>query len=288
MDTYITKIRVKHGEENETKLGKNLYHYTSLPSFYGIIQNKELWLGNTETMNDSKELLEFSQRLETAVCEDFPQKTQKTDPLWSKIRTEISKSYPYVMCFSSSLDDAAQWERYAANATGVCIVFNTNTLTQLFHAHSCFLGKVFYGGDIRQHEHYKIVSDYLSNGDWGNFSSEEGWISNLVATASCHKHKSFSAENETRLIMLSEPISSRDDGLMRIEYVPLSNKIRKVLKVRLDLLCRNADIPIADLFDSIMLAPRSNQAINILKDFLKENGFSKLAQNIHESDCPLR
>lgn len=267
----------------------HLYHYTSIQSFFGIIKNKELWLGNTASMNDKTELLYFTQELKNAVLADYPEKCHEINRLWSKIDTAVQNGYPFAMSLSALSDDAAQWERYANGATGVYIDVNIKALAQLFHNHSGFLNTVFYDGDIRQHSHLKIVSEYLSNGKWCGFDNEDRWISNLIATACCHKHKSFSPENETRMIVLSELVDLHGvDGVFRVEYECLSNQVKKVLKVNIAKLCEAEGISLDSIFDAVLIGPKSLQHTGTIKEFLCANGFHHLADNVHPSDCPLR
>lgn len=56
-------------EKYERKYGKRLYHYTSLNSFFSMIRSKEIWLTNTGTMNDRKEISYYVERLENELLE---------------------------------------------------------------------------------------------------------------------------------------------------------------------------------------------------------------------------
>lgn len=282
-------VRDNRALKDVQRYGEHLYHYTSMQSFFGIIKNKELWLGNAATMNDKTELLYFTQGLKNALLEDYPEKQHEINRLWSKIDEAVQKGYPFAMCLSTLSDDAAQWERYASGGTGVCIDVNIKALAQLFHNHSGFLNSVFYGSDIRQHDHLKIVSEYLSNGKWYDLENEDRWISNLIATACCHKHKSFSPENETRMIVLSELVDLHSaDGVFHVEYECLNNQIKKVLKVDIKTLCRLEHISLDSIFDGVLIGPKSLQHIGTIKEFLCANDFYHLADNVHLSDCPLR
>lgn len=282
-------VRDNRALKDAQQYGEHLYHYTSIQSFFGIIKNKELWLGNTASMNDKTELLHFTQELKNAVLADYPEKCHEINRLWSKIDTAVQKGYPFAMSLSTLSDDAAQWERYASGATGVCIDINIKVLAQLFHNHSGFLNTVFYDGDIRQHDHLKIVSEYLSSGKWKGFDNEDRWISNLIATACCHKHKSFSPENETRMIVLSELVDLHSaDGVFRVEYECLNNQVKKVLKVNIAKLCETEGISSDSIFDGVLIGPKSIQHIGTIKEFLCANDFYHLADNVHLSECPLR
>lgn len=286
---YAFSVRDNRALDDARRYGEHLYHYTSIQSFFGIIKNKELWLGNAASMNDKTEVLHFTQGLKNTLLEDYPKKQNEINRLWSKIDTAVQKRYPFAMSLSTLSDDAAQWERYASGATGICIDVNTKTLAQLFHSHSGFLNTVFYDTDIRQHSHIKIVSEYLSSGKWYDFDNEDRWISNLTATACCHKHKSFSPENETRMIVLSELVDLHGaDGVFRVEYECLNNQIRKVLKVNIAKLCELEGISLDSIFGDVVLGPKSIQHIGTLQEFLYTNGFHHLADNVHLSACPLR
>lgn len=285
----VTAFRDNRAQEDSRCFGEQLYHYTSINSFFGIIKNKELWLGNAASMNDKAELRHFTQKLEKAVREDFPDKHHEINFLWSKIEEEIERNYPFVMSLSSCFDDAAQWERYANRATRVCLIIDTKAIVQMFYNHSGFLSKVFYEGDIRQHEHYKIIAEHFLNGGWRIFKNEDAWISNLALTAQSYKHKSFAQENEIRMIVFSQVIDFHSgDGVFRVEHECLNNQIRKVLKVDLEKMHNHEGVSLDSLFAGVMLGPKSPQQLNALKGFLKENGFNQLAENIYLSECPLR
>lgn len=289
VDDSFIKIRNDHGQSEAMQYGQRLYHYTSLRSFFGIIKNKELWFGNTVSMNDKMELREFTDSLRAAVSEDCPEKKEEVNHIWAQIDRKSAERFPYAMCFSSRPDDAAQWERYADMASGVCIVMDTDKLTQLFHSHLGYLNKVSYDNDIRKHKHYEIITSYLSEGKWGEFRNEDAWTDNVVATAANYKHLSFSSESEIRLIILSELVGLDEaKGFFRTEFEFTDHQIKKVLKVNLDKLCRFEGIPIESVFDGVIVAPRSNQPIDVLSEFLRANGFHKLAENVQLSQCPLR
>lgn len=286
---FLMKIRTDHGQSEAKQYGSRLYHYTSLRSFFGIIKNKELWFGNTVAMNDKMELREFTESLRNAVSQDFPEKKNEVDALWAQIDRKAAERFPYAMCFSSRPDDAAQWERYADKASGVCIVMDTNILTQLFHSHLGYLNKVYYDNDIRKHKHYGIAASYLNDGGWGQFHSADAWTDNVVATAANYKHQSFSSESEIRLIVLSELVGLDEaQGFFRTEFEFTDHQIKKILKVSLDKLCRFENIPLERVFDGVIVAPRSDQPMDILSEFLRANGFSRLSENIRVSQCPLR
>lgn len=131
------------------KYGKCLYHYTSTATLHNILKSKQFWLGNAATMNDKKEVKYFFELLQSALCESIPSdKLSQCDNFFEKVYARIDNEYPYAMCFSRLEDDAAQWERYADNAEGVCIIFNTKNIMRAFYEKYLLFEEVYYNFDI--------------------------------------------------------------------------------------------------------------------------------------------
>lgn len=283
-NNHEVTAQLAQAEKCAAKYGKQLYHYTSLSSLYGIICNKELWLGNTAMMNDKCEMTNFIDSMQTTALTDFPEKRDEILSISTELKKDIDHKHPYIIYLSELEDNAAQWERYADNATGVCIAFNTEMLSYLFMQYNGFIQKVFYGCNIRNHEHYEILRKYLLSSKTPGFSNRESWLNNILATASSHKHPSFTSECEYRAIIFPELISLSQDSL-HIDYKLVGSHIKKVLVVKYD----NCDrIHMANLFDHIIIGPRSPQNIHVLKNFLCDKGFPELAEKVFYSDCPLR
>jgi hypothetical protein len=53
-------------------------------------------------------------------------------------------------------------------------------------------------------------------------------------------------------------------------------------------MCEKINIQFEDLFSEILIGPKSEQQIEDLKLFLREQGMDRLAQAVKLSDCPLR
>ena len=64
--------------------------------------------------------------------------------------------------------------------------------------------------------------------------------------------------------------------------------MKKFAKVNLPKACKEIGIGIQDLFNCIIIAPRSLQNVDTLKEFLINGGYDKLAESISKSNCPLR
>lgn len=285
-------IAQKQIEEEIRKDGiVHLYHYTSIPVLFGILKKKELWWGNTATMNDRAEIQDFIQCLHHALDSSvLPGKREEFDTFFADLTSKIPENYPFAMSFSKNKDDAAQWERYADNAQGVCIEFNRAKLRELFFFQPVVPGEVGYDFDVKSHEHYSILSDYFHNGNaLKGFGSLAELASNILVTASMHKHKSFSSENEYRLATLS----SKMDGCFsipcsKVEMKAIGHDIKKYLIINYEELGKKENVDFTDLFESIIIGPKSTQLPENLADFCKECGFERLSASITVSDCPLR
>lgn len=155
-----------------------------------LLSTHELWFSDASGLNDKNELTEFLGKLERATKRvDNPEYNEKQKAFFEKVYSAKDDSYPFIMCFSTNRDDAAQWERYADNAKGVCIKFNQPLLEMLLRKTSLpvFFQEVFYVHDIREHAHYKNVVDLLEKGYCEGFD-EDGLIGNIIATAPNFKH----------------------------------------------------------------------------------------------------
>lgn len=270
---------------NKYNYGENLYHYTTFASLLGILKNKELWLGNTANMNDKSEIIDFIDKLQNAVLEDiYPEKIDDCNAFFVKLHYRLKSEYPFAFCLSKLRDNAAQWERYADNACGVCIVFNTSAFMNLTFYSGALFNEVFYQYDIKQHAHYKILKNYFNTGVLRGFGNEKEEMDNLLACAYVHKHESFCTEYEIRFT------NSWNHKIEKSEFAfeMVNGKLKKVLKVSLKELCLEENINFEELIDEIVIAPRSEQNKQELKEYMEYLGYKKLSNRITRSQCPLR
>lgn len=262
-----------------------LYHYTSIAALYNILRSKQFWLGNAATMNDKKEIKCFIELLQGALCESISSdKLSQCNSFFQKVYARIDNEYPYVMCFSRLEDDAAQWERYADNAEGVCIVFNTKNILRTFYENSLLFGDVYYDFDIKQHRHYKILYDYFTTGKLSEFRNETGQIDNAIACGYFHKHRSFRSEQEMRVVTLWDYVPQ----YAMVETECIRGVIKKFLKFDMEKRCADIGLAFEDLFEQIVIGPKSIQDIASLQSYVEEKGLSSLKDRISKSDCPLR
>ncbi|WP_456028714.1 DUF2971 domain-containing protein [Ruminococcus sp.] len=280
--TNISEI--KHTDDNDI-----IYHYTTIEALQGMLfGNKELWLGDSSFMNDTKELTEFIDRLKNEIISSVHNiDKEKCNSFFQKVYECAKKNYPYIMSFSKRRDDAAQWERYANNAEGICIGFYKNKLDSLKRKikEPFFLQEVFYDFNVKNHEHFNCVKNYICDNDLGSFTSEESLIENIVATACSFKNVSFSAEDEIRAIILYVDSPSE---FVRVEFEIRNGVIKKYAKIKWYDVCKKLELNIQDLISEIIIGPRSQQKIDILKEYLSLNDYDDLALKVKNSECPLR
>lgn len=269
--------------------GQRLFHYTSIDALYGIMKKGELWLGNTATMNDKFEIINFIAELQDALMRNLPESKQ-TDckKLFDEIKDRQKNEYPFALCLSRLEDNAAQWDRYANHGTGVCIAFNTKALMRLFY-HGFLFCEVYYEYDITDHQHYKLLYEYLSTGRLSSFHEKKSLIDNILACAYIHKHKSFGSEQEVRATTLWKRIPWGDlEKCVEKEYVCQNGMIKSVLKLHLPIICDIENVKLENLIDSIIIGPCSKQSEQTLRNFVVTCGYPSLAERIATSSCPLQ
>lgn len=280
--TNISEI--KHTDDNNI-----IYHYTTIEALQGMLfGNKELWLGDSSFMNDTKELTEFIDRLKNEIISSVHNiNKEKCNSFFQKVYECAKKNYPYIMSFSKRRDDAAQWERYANNAKGICIGFYKNKLDSLKRKikEPFFLQTVFYDFNVRKHKHFDCVKNYICDSDLDPFTNEESLIENIVATACSFKNVSFSAEDEIRAIILYVDSPSE---FVRVEFEIRNGVIKKYAKIKWYDVCKKLELNIQDLISEIIIGPRSQQKNDILKEYLSLNDYNDLALKVKNSECPLR
>lgn len=284
-EIQIRDRRVKSFME-KNNIAELLYHYTSFASLYGIMKNKEIWYGNTATMNDKSEVIGFINRLNKALEEELSSEHQeKRETFFTKMCDRLTGEYPFALCFSRLKDNAAQWERYADNARGVCITFNAERFISLIFHNFLGFGNVFYDYNIKEHEHFKIVKHYLCTDELiSGFWNEKGLMDNILACGYSFKHESFKTEEEVR----SSTFWNNTPPHSKVEFVSMNGRIKKVLKLNLKELCSEECVEFEDLFEEVTIAPRSGQNKYELVSFLESVGLEKLAGNVKKSECPLR
>lgn len=266
-------------EKYERKYGKRLYHYTSLNTFFSMIRSKEIWLTNTGTMNDRKEISYYVERLENELSE------YDNDGFFEKVYEQIPLSYKYAFCLSTENDDAAQWERYGNSAEGVCISFSVAELCKCLYGYNDFMfNEVFYNESVTDDKYYEIIKKYLETQEIDIYSSEEELIRRVIHVGNLHKHKSFKNEHEVRITTMD----NKNQHGVRYELKEIGSVVKKVLILNPDIMGKDKGTYFEKLIEQVVIGPRSQQNVSVLKQYILSNGLNDLANRVIESDCPLR
>lgn len=103
--------------------GQALYHYTSLQSLMGMMESNNLWMSKGDFLNDSSELIYFSNVLEGVISK---MQVQKETELWQLFIKELEAAMErflneieesgfevYIFSLSHTQDSLALWYNYA-------------------------------------------------------------------------------------------------------------------------------------------------------------------------------
>lgn len=266
-------------EKREKDYGDRLYHYTSLNTFFSMIRTREIWMSSTASMNDRKETAYYIEMLEKELSK-YDRKV-----FWEKVYAQIPLRYKYAFCLFTENDDAAQWERYADYARGVCLVFNVGELCKCIYGYNDMMfNRVFYNDSVVDDQHLQIIKNYFEMGKIDIYSSEEELIKELIYAGNLHKHKSFKNEFEVRITTMD----NKSQHGMEYTLKEIGNVVKKVLILKPDIMGFSKGTCFEKLIDQVIIGPRSQQNINILRQYILSNGLNELANKVIMSDCPLR
>ncbi len=279
------------GESFARKHGEKLYHYTTLPALMGMLESKTFWLGNVASMNDRSEARDFIDKLRGAVMKSVdPAKQLECEQAFGQIYKKLENSSPFAMSLSTLREDAAQWERYAHNAKGVCLVLNTKLLYELLHGYqNLVFEEVFYDYDIYDNDFCRLMIEYVNTGTASRFKNAFGAFDfdlmahSLILTANLHKNSSFASEDEIRMLAANPLPRTANVGFKYMDGV-----IRQICEFRVGERCAEKGVMFEDLFDQIIIGPRSYQRLPDLKGYVQSLGYRRLHERLAVSDCPLR
>lgn len=206
-----------------------LYHYCSMQSFLSIIENKNIWLSDASKTNDKTELIWIFDKILQVIdnvlkkhSNELPREAIKETKMTANtlIHNFVENLAPIVqeaknllVCFSEEKDLLSQWRAYANNGQGVAIGFDASFLETFASSTSHGFTKVIYDEkDIETFLYYgmenRLVNAIKANIDKnGNIINEIDLkidigiiIYAIYQEGFVFKHKSFSEENEWRIL----------------------------------------------------------------------------------------
>lgn len=285
----------------ENKLPKELYHYTSLETFYNIIKGKELWFFESITNYDKDEFTFFEKKLKEVFKQQFNFDCREIG------RAKISPDYS--LSLTSEEDSFFHFHKYANENTGVCICFDTEAFTSalknLYHINKgniidavpmsyqndSELGKYI----IQEINKTQEIFSFLKINNETNVENmlEKLHYSIYIRFAKIIKRENYKIENEYRFfyngmiayinILLN---SLNNDGYINNEkneeLRSIIKQVNEKLRLKEDFVCANGKIrrccqiniaPIINqnIISKIIIGSKCKNSVDDIKAFLEYN-----------------
>lgn len=188
-----------------------IYHYCNADVFESIIKNREIWLSDVTKLNDESEY-KLGYKIIREVLNEFG--LAEHDIVNEMSDANLNEGFQILICsFSYNGDLKSQWDKYAAQATGMSIGFDYKALEQiaLFNKYletGCqpvtngvkFL-KVNYDESLLRNRARAYIKEYIDS------ESPIKWqllARNLMFLSIRYKGDFFKEENEARLVLVIE------------------------------------------------------------------------------------
>ena len=225
-----------------------VYHYTSIEAMTKIVDSKSIWATSICYLNDTSEGEHFLTLVKQRVPEFKRTHTVEDETLFDEGENILSDfmTRPFIASFSTDGDSLPQWRSYCHNGNGVAIGFSVDCLKRstVNGANSdsaddtLEFSKVEYvdGSDTKSIDEAiirAINSSKVMRTFWSTqkpqfeIKSSDHFQIYLSTIACAKKHKSFSNENEYRLIV-HNLIGNRK----AVEFRPVRSTIVPYVPVR--------------------------------------------------------
>lgn len=271
-----------------------VYHYTNFSALKGILLDKGFRLCRTDEMNDKKEMTNFIELVEKSLKNRFRGDSSTLKKIGEKFKEEKAarkNDIAYIASFSAWEDDVAQWERYGNNGKGVSIAVDTMTLKNIAWNRNIKLQEAFYGRDANNHQITDALEDLFSGSDYVRHGFDKDSLENVFwqmwILSVAHKHFSFAAEREFRLMTFPKYKGKRYDGLGEVCKEMTPTGLRECVYWDWKKECKQNNITYEKLIKEIVIGPRAKISINDLKYWLKENNLKCLQKCVRKSQSSL-
>lgn len=269
---------------------KIIWHYTDFLALDGILIGGALRLCNTKGMNDKKEILGFVMGIEDALCQRYPDDAAQIHRIFQEQIRKRENENIYGTSFSYLCNDAAQWERYGDGGYGVSIGFDRELLKTISEPY--LLEEVSYEKDYRNYDFMGLSDQHEEIGKELLTGDADRFFGKLWACSGAYKDYSFKSEQEIRLMtppIAQVPEQIKQHGIYgEMEYEVTRKKIREYIVFHLHRRCERFGIDFEKLITSVIIGPKSTQSKIILQNYLRKNGWNRIADSVSISDCPLR
>lgn len=271
-------------------MGKILYHYCSVETFFNIIVNSTLWLSDVEKSNDYQECI-LCREYVNEFIEKYLQEDIQAIKAWKHwYNAGIETSYStrtFAICFSESCDQLSQWRGYAQDGQGIAIGFDIailEALNQISEHHIAFK-KVIYD-DIQEYIQ-EIVDDNIEKLAYkgvGHIALELN--QNYRMKFPFVKNKCFHEEQEWRAVVCSQigkyniP-GSNEINFSKIKYRVADGKLIPYIEMNFANVKKN-------FIKEIWIGPKARVEIEDVENFLSFSGYYENIENGYNSQEPIK
>ena len=275
-----------------------LYHYTSLSSLQGIVENKSIWMTNAYYLNDSNEIVYAIRHFESLVEESIKNRpTLKIEGFLKQLKEWLpnmrsNAHYIFVFSLSKQKNLLSQWRAYTPHGSGINIGFEIDALKRLCAQKNLDLVECVYSkqdiDDLLKSLLAKILISFQS--DFSNLPDDHvtktceyleflnGKAEVILKTFCKIKDSTFSEECEWRLVSKYYQYYTDSD----IQFRPGKTALIPYIEVNLSSMRHDGY-----LFETVMVgpSPNFNLAFQSVSAYLSNK---HACRETHSSQSPFR
>lgn len=279
---------------------QTLYHYTSESGFFNIIRAKKLWFSDLAAANDPRELSlgyeTFVKALDAVRKSDHSTSADNSlTHLESDLFLHRGLSQAFCCCFSLARDELPMWGTYGSNYTGLSIGFRPAA----FLATPGRMQRVRYIDTNTLNDFCDLVREVAQtlSLDPNLIANRLNATSEVLGLITALKHKSWSYENEFRMILMQslEEIADANQMSWLPDKTPVlwSKPLTRTGRVPS---INYLELPFGKFhkqgFDpsraikEVVIGPNSKLDLSEIANVLKNEGFKDF--QVVMSDCQIR
>lgn len=210
----------------ECSIDDPLYHYTSESSFWGIVENGNIWFSDLRNSNDPREVVYGAGKL-AEICSEVLRRFVGDKNYGefhtifdSALRTSASLDV-FSFSLSRRVDSIPMWKAYSLGGTGIAFSFRERALRDF----PCRIQEVVYLKNNKEESDLQnLLSSYMSK--HSALKRNLDLISSIeISTAILSsilggKHSSWDYENEVRCVYTQVPQKEWLDGWIPVSQTP--------------------------------------------------------------------
>jgi hypothetical protein len=230
------------GPQRPKRSQRELFHYTDLQGFLGIVDGRSLWASDMLCLEDASEASYAYRLIKRVLNRDFASipRAHREHFLMMLVEGGFLIYAPFVACFCEDGDLLSQWRGYGGNGEGLALAFKVDWLSSLRRS-GFELRRVIYRPD----DQVELISKYLQGVvdllQHRNSSADDArWLWALASSAAedliaIIKDPAFEQEQEWRLVNLHmqdrRKIKYRRSGSRVVPYMLIPIEPRSIAAV---------------------------------------------------------